>query len=74
MMIFAVGISLAESDLFTGILGKERAGSYWVTTIIRTTCIALACTISAFDIGFVNFLNISGSFLGVSLTFIFPVV
>lgn len=73
MMIFTVGISTVESDFFIGLVGRERATSYLVTTTLRVALTALACFIGAFDIGFVDFLNLTGSILGVFLTFVFPV-
>ena len=73
MMIFALGISISDSNLAKNLLGGEKASSYVVTTFIRVICTAVSCCLSAIDIGFVNLLNLTGSLLGATLTFIFPV-
>jgi hypothetical protein len=73
MMILALGIGIAESDFMIDLLGKERSTSYWVGCLIRILCMMISSGVSASDLGFVNLLNLTGSLLGATLTFIFPV-
>src|SRR3990167_4543683 len=73
MMILALGISISESDLLESWFGKEKATSFLITTLIRIACMLVAFIVSSTDLGFVNLLNLTGSLLGATLTFVFPV-
>jgi hypothetical protein len=73
MQILALGITISDSKWLMKWIGKERSHAFWCTTLIRILCMMVATAVSASNLGFVNLLNLTGSWLGLMLNFVFPV-